>query len=343
MRSRLRLPTTASSRVTFADEERDDGFPPRINVSLDHKVDLRYGENPHQNAALYRWSGVRGANLVNARQLCGKELSYNNYLDLDAALAMVRDYADPGCAVIKHNNPCGAAVDETLAGAAEKALEGDPISAFGGIVGFNRTLDVETAELLSAPGRFIEAIVAPDFEAAAVGVLTTKPKWRQSVRLVQVGKLDDDAPQHAFRFIHGGVLVQDPDSVTRRLPAWKVVTDAEPFEHVWPDVEFAVADRRPRSLECDRPLRRSFAVRSWGWSDESRGFGSPGDPKSRATRRRVRPRVGRFLSVSRLDRDGRGGWDSRDRAARRFEERRRSHRRLQPSGRADGLYRPATL
>ncbi len=176
---------------------------------------------------------------MNARQISGKELSYNNYLDLDSALSLARDFDEPACAVIKHNNPCGAAVADTLVDATAKALAGDPVSAFGSILGFNRTVDSATAELLSEPGLFIEAIVAPDFEAAAAGILTSRPKWRQSVRLVQVGRLDEDPDERAFRFIQGGVLIQDSDSITQRVATWKVVTEEEPPEHLWPDIDFA--------------------------------------------------------------------------------------------------------
>ncbi len=130
-----------------------------------------------------------GANLVSARQLNGKELSYNNLLDLDAALAIVRSLPGASAVVIKHNNPCGAATANDLATAMRNALDGDPVSAFGGIVGLNRPLDAATAEVLAEPDRFIEAIVAPEFEPAGLEILQTKPKWKANVRLLQVGSL----------------------------------------------------------------------------------------------------------------------------------------------------------
>ncbi len=117
-------------------------------------------KNPHQRAALYSDPRVRSASVVGARQLSGKELSYNNLLDLDSALEIVRGCAMPACSVIKHNNPCGAATAEKLARACRNALDGDPLSAFGSVLGFNRTVDVATAEILCEPGLFIEAIVA---------------------------------------------------------------------------------------------------------------------------------------------------------------------------------------
>jgi phosphoribosylaminoimidazolecarboxamide formyltransferase/IMP cyclohydrolase len=214
-------------------------FPPTMHVSLRRKSLLRYGENPHQKAALYSDPNVRSANLVNARQVSGKELSYNNLLDLDSALSIVRGFSQPAAAVIKHNNPCGAATGERLARACQKALDGDPLSAFGSVIGFNRTVDVATAEVLCQPGLFIEAIVAPDFEASAVGLLTTKPRWSENVRLMQVGRLDDALPTLSRRFISGGMLVQEAD----RLPAaplqWKTVTSTEVADALWDDVAFA--------------------------------------------------------------------------------------------------------
>jgi phosphoribosylaminoimidazolecarboxamide formyltransferase/IMP cyclohydrolase len=206
---------------------------------LCRKTQLRYGENPHQRAAVYSDPTVRSANLVSARQLSGKELSYNNLLDLDSALEIVRAFADPAVSVIKHNNPCGAAGDGKLSRACKKALDGDPLSAFGSVLGFNRTLDTETAELLCEPGLFIEAIVAPDFEAEAVGLLTSKPRWRENVRLMQVGRLDDPPPSIQRRFISGGMLVQDADRMTSSPLQWKTVTQTEVADELWDDVAFA--------------------------------------------------------------------------------------------------------
>lgn len=214
-------------------------FPATMHFSLRRKSQLRYGENPHQRAALYSDPSIRTANLVSARQLSGKELSYNNLLDLDAALEIVRGLAQPAVSVIKHNNPCGAATDSKLSRACRKALAGDPLSAFGSVLGFNRTLDIETAELLCEPGLFIEAIVAPDYEAGAVGLLTTKPKWSDNVRLMQVGRLEDPPSPLQRRFISGGMLVQDADRMTSAVLQWKTVTDTEVADELWDDVAFA--------------------------------------------------------------------------------------------------------
>ena len=220
-------------------QEVGEEFPVTTAIPLRKKSDLRYGENPHQAAALYALASQNsGANLVSARQLNGKELSYNNLLDLDSALSIVRSYDAPSVSVIKHNNPCGAASGATLAEATERAMAGDPVSAFGSVVGMNRTVDVETAEFLSTPGLFIEAIVAPDFEAAAVGILTTKPKWKKNVRLMQVGELDPMQKVRQFRPIEGGVLIQDADNLPDDEADWKVVTEVQPNDEWMEELRF---------------------------------------------------------------------------------------------------------
>ena len=234
---------TATYDRAIADFMRGDliggEFPPSVNLSLRRKTQLRYGENPHQRAAVYVDTSVRGANLVSARQLSGKELSYNNLLDLDSALEIVRPFGGPAVSVIKHNNPCGAATDLKLVVACRKALDGDPLSAFGSVLGFNRTVDTATAEMLCEPGLFIEAIVAPDFEAEAVGILTSRPKWNSNVRLMQVGRLDDPLPTIQRRFISGGMLVQDADRMTNSPLHWKTVTETLVADELWDDVSFA--------------------------------------------------------------------------------------------------------
>ena len=225
----------------FCGETTDGPFAPTTNITLHRKAVLRYGENPHQKAAVYSEVGARHASLVTARQLNGKELSYNNFLDLDSALTIARSLPGAACSVIKHNNPCGAASAESLSSAAEKAMAGDPVSAFGSVIGFNRIVDVATAEFLATPGLFVEAIVAPDFEAAAVGVLTSKPKWRSNVRLMQVGRLDEVKPQRQYRHIDGGMLVQDSDALPDPETEWKVVTAAEPTDEQMAELRFGWA------------------------------------------------------------------------------------------------------
>ena len=214
-------------------------FPPTVTIGLNYKMGLRYGENPHQQAALYSRADNHGANVVAARQLHGKELSYNNLLDLDSALAIVRQFAEPAAVVIKHNNPCGAAVSETLVVALQRAMEGDPQSAFGSVIGLNRTLDAATADALAAPGLFVEAIVAPHFHEDALQILTTKPKWKNNVRLIEVGQLGRPQPHWAFRYLDGGMLMQEADVTADPEDQWQVVTEAKPSEKQMSDLRFA--------------------------------------------------------------------------------------------------------
>ncbi len=224
----------------LASEVRDELFPRHWFVGFRRKEVLRYGENPHQQAAVYAPAAHdEQASLVSAQQLSGKELSYNNLLDLDSAMAIVRMLDDPGCVVIKHNNPCGAAIDAQLATATRAALDGDPVSAFGSVLGFNRIVDVATAEVLVEPGRFVEAIVAPDYQPEAFEILTTRPKWKANVRLMKVGPLDDPAPSLQVRQIEGGLLVQQADVSIDPEADWKVVTAAQPSPEDWNDLRFA--------------------------------------------------------------------------------------------------------
>lgn len=216
-------------------------FPAKLSVALSRSAELRYGENSHQAAAVYRLNGASGVSLVGARQLNGKELSYNNLLDLDSALAIVRMFDQPAASVIKHNNPCGAAVASSLSEAARKALAGDPQSAFGGVLAFNQEVDLATAEVLATPGLFIEAIVAPEFSAAALELLTTKPKWRNNVRLLAVGSLTPAKAALTYRQIEGGMLVQDGDFLADRESEWKVVTAAQPSDSQLAELRFAWA------------------------------------------------------------------------------------------------------
>jgi len=200
---------------------------------------LRYGENPHQQAAVYSEANPTGANVVNAQQLHGKELSYNNLLDLDSALEIVRGFPGPAVSVIKHNNPCGAATADTLAEALSKGMAGDPLSAFGSVLGMNRVVDAATAEVLTEPGLFIEAIVAPGFDEAAMDILTTKPKWKANVRLMKVGEIEQGDQRWTLRFIEGGALMQQADCLPDPEDEWKVVTETQPTDEMMADLRFA--------------------------------------------------------------------------------------------------------
>jgi len=225
----------------FAQRVEEGPFPSRLFFTFERWMPLRYGENPHQQAAAYRMPEVHGPSVMTARPLHGKELSYNNLLDLDSALEIVRHFREPAVAVIKHNNPCGAAVAATLAEATRNALAGDPVSAFGSILGMNRTVDAETAEVLSEPGLFIEAIIAPHFDANAFEILTSKPKWKKNVRLLEVGDLTEERERWAYRHLTGGLLVQEADNLADDESQWQVVTQVRPDESLLPDLRFAWA------------------------------------------------------------------------------------------------------
>jgi phosphoribosylaminoimidazolecarboxamide formyltransferase/IMP cyclohydrolase len=225
----------------FGSKLRGELFPPTWHVALVRQAELRYGENAHQRGAVYAEAAAGGPSVVSARQLNGKELSYNNLLDLDSAVAVVRPLAEPAASVIKHNNPCGAATAASLADAARKALEGDPQSAFGGVLAFNRAIDVATAEVLAAPGLFIEAIAAPDFDPAALAILTTRPKWKANVRLLALGSLATPPAAISLRQIAGGMLVQEADSAPDPETEWKVVTERRPAGGLLADLRFGWA------------------------------------------------------------------------------------------------------
>ena len=230
-------PTAAAAGDSAAD---DPPLPARVTLDLERRLGLRYGENPHQSAALFAPVGTR-LGVAGAKQLCGKELSYNNLLDLDAATRLAGLLQDPAAVVIKHTNPCGAASAVTVAAALGTAMAADPTSAFGSIVAVNRTFDGAAAEVLLAPGLFVEVIAAPAFERAAVELLTTKPTWKASVRLVEVPAGDpwEATAGLEFRSIAGGLLAQRPDDACDDPATWQLVTKAAPATGLTPALDFA--------------------------------------------------------------------------------------------------------
>ncbi len=206
--------------------ESNDGLPNELSVRLTQHAELRHGENSHQLGAVYTDKRFVGPSVVTAKQLNGKQLSYNNFLDMDAALAIVRMQTEPACSVIKHNNPCGAAIALELQTAVAKAFAGDPQSAFGSVVAMNRTIDIATAQFLcETKNLFIEVIVAPGFDPAALRMLTTFPKWKTNVRLMEVGELTPITGGIEIRSIVGGAVVQSLDNQPDDRSQWKVVTD----------------------------------------------------------------------------------------------------------------------
>jgi len=224
--------------------EQDSGdeppLPSRLTLELERRLPLRYGENPHQSAALFAPSGTH-LGLAGLRQLSGKELSYNNLLDLDGATRLAGLLSEPAAVVVKHTNPCGAAAGATAAEALATAMAADPVSAFGSIVAVNRTFDRACAELLLAPGLFVEVIAAPGFEPVAVELLTTRPAWKGSVRLVEVPAGDpwEATAGLELRSIAGALLAQRPDTACDDPATWRVVTKASPAPSLTQSLDFA--------------------------------------------------------------------------------------------------------
>ena len=188
------------------------GFPDLLTLQWEKTDDLRYGENPHQKGAVYRLQNRTGPSVAYSEFLGGKELSYNNLLDLDSAFELARELPSPACVIVKHNNPCGAGFGSNGAEAFGKALEGDPISAFGGLIAFNAPLDAVAAERIAAKGNFFEGIIAPKFGGGAVETLQGKPKWGKNVRILQAGNgVVSTSDRLQLRAIRDGLLVQTPD------------------------------------------------------------------------------------------------------------------------------------
>jgi len=193
------------------------GFPATLRLSFQKLADLRYGENPHQKAAMY--TDGSSAGVANAHQLQGKELSYNNIVDLQAAWDLAQEFDETACAIIKHTNPCGAAIGKTLKEAYLKALETDPVSAFGGVIGVNREVDEAAAEEMAK--LFTEVVAAPSFTEAAKAKFAAK----KNLRLVEIAKLEE---KWVLKKVSGGLLVQDSDLRLLTESDLKIVTKRQP-------------------------------------------------------------------------------------------------------------------
>jgi len=219
----------ANGRLAISAPEK---LPQRIYVALDRRQSMRYGENPHQAAALYVPAGKPAAGFAGAKQLQGKELSYNNLVDLDAAWALASEFKRPSVAIIKHNNPCGAAEQESLREAYLKAYECDPVSAYGGVLAFNRAIDPATAEEVAK--LFVECIAAPGFEPAALEKFAAK----KNLRLLEMMR-DTASAELQFKPILGGMLVQEADAHELNEVDRKVVTERAPGRAEIHDLLFA--------------------------------------------------------------------------------------------------------
>ncbi|MGE5544843.1 MAG: bifunctional phosphoribosylaminoimidazolecarboxamide formyltransferase/IMP cyclohydrolase [Bacillota bacterium] len=204
---------------------------PEILVWGGEKIqEMRYGENPHQSAAFYR-QALAGGGLPLARQLNGKELSYNNMIDAEAAFALVMEFEEPACVIIKHTNPCGAAIGKNLSDAYCRAFNADPVSAFGGIIAFNRPVDAETARHAAEP--FMEVIIAPGYEASALSILCAK----KNLRLLELPMERPSGLQ--MKSVVGGMLVQDLDTIPLNPSELKVVTERRPSAEELAELVFA--------------------------------------------------------------------------------------------------------
>ncbi len=212
----------------------EDTFPRTYNTQFVKKQSLRYGENPHQKAAFYTEREPKEASISTATQLQGKELSFNNIADTDAALELVKTFDDTACVIVKHANPCGVATGESLLEAYDRAYTTDPTSAFGGIIAFNKPLDAETAQAI-IDRQFVEVIIAPEVEAGVSDIVGTK----KNVRLLTCGQWDEQLPAYDYKKVTGGLLVQDRDLGMVTKDDLKVVTERAPTEAELKDLMFA--------------------------------------------------------------------------------------------------------
>jgi phosphoribosylaminoimidazolecarboxamide formyltransferase/IMP cyclohydrolase len=199
-------------------------LPERLHLNYRKTLDLRYGENPHQRAALYVDPAAGGRGLASARQLQGKELSFNNLVDLEAAWELVREFDEPTTVIVKHTNPCGVGSAATLAESYQRALDVDPVSAYGSVIALNRPMDAETAEAMCK--LFVEAVVAPGYEPAALERLGEK----KNLRLLDMLMASGEEEGLQLKVIGGGLLAQSPDTFGARPQDWKCVTERQPSE-----------------------------------------------------------------------------------------------------------------
>jgi phosphoribosylaminoimidazolecarboxamide formyltransferase / IMP cyclohydrolase len=199
-------------------------LPENLHLDARKAFDLRYGENPHQKAALYTTASLAGRGLASAEQIQGKELSFNNLVDLEAAWGLVQEFTEPTTAIIKHTNPCGIASAATLRESYERALAVDPVSAFGSVVAFNQRVDGSTAEALAK--LFVEAVIAPGYERASLERLSGK----KNLRLMDMSATNGDELGIQLKSISGGLLVQTPDTKAADPAEWKCVTERQPTE-----------------------------------------------------------------------------------------------------------------
>jgi phosphoribosylaminoimidazolecarboxamide formyltransferase/IMP cyclohydrolase len=210
---------------------KDEDLSDNYSLSFEKHSEMRYGENPHQSAAAYKIPGNNEPNILNATIHQGKQLSYNNIMDADGALSCVREFDDPACAVVKHANPCGVAVGNDLLGVYTRAFNADSLSAFGGIIAFNRTCTKDVADAITSV--FVEIVLAPDFEPAALDIF----KKKKNLRVLEIGEFGKRSKKSEVRNVDGGLLVQNTDTKILSKDDLTVVTKAQPSEQ---DIETAL-------------------------------------------------------------------------------------------------------
>jgi phosphoribosylaminoimidazolecarboxamide formyltransferase/IMP cyclohydrolase len=215
-------------------QERREDFPPLMVRAFEKVMDLSYGENPHQRAAYYSQVGARIHLLSMVAQLGGKQLSFNNLLDLDAARLLLGELPRPACVIVKHNNPCGVALGASSVDAYQRAFDCDPLSAYGGVICLNERVDRDCAEAIAK--QFVEVLFAPGYDDDALEVLSAK----QNLRILDNGEPRDwRTSEPVLRQVVGGVLVQDRDATLDEREDMQVVTKRAPTEREWGDLQFA--------------------------------------------------------------------------------------------------------
>lgn len=240
--SRKKLAQKAFQHVAFYDtavasylQEGEKGFAPELTIALRKRYDLRYGENPHQKAAFYEQVPGEELGITSAQQLWGKELSFNNIMDADGAWKAACDFSEPTVVIVKHTNPCGLASHQDLAEAYRRALAGDPVSAFGGIVAVNRALNVALAREIA--NTFYEIVIAPEYEDEALAVL----KGKKDLRLLAAGPAlpAESITSWDSRSVAGGFLIQTGDLIAEESKSWRTVTQREPTADEMKNLAFA--------------------------------------------------------------------------------------------------------
>ena len=222
---------TAKNDTIIHNYLKDEDLSDDFSLSFEKRSELRYGENPHQSAAVYKIPGNNESNILNATIHQGKQLSYNNIMDADGALSCVREFDDPACVVVKHANPCGVAVGNDLLDVYTRAFNADSLSAFGGIIAFNRTCTKNVADAITSV--FVEIVLAPGFEPEALDVF----KKKKNLRVLEIGEFGKRSKKSEVRNVDGGLLVQNTDTKILSKNDLTVVTKAQPSEQ---DIETAL-------------------------------------------------------------------------------------------------------